>query len=291
VRSLSHILLPVDFSERSIAAAHFAQSLAGHFHSSITLLHVVPLAHYDLGPLDAPGAVLAEASRLRASQAEKELAAFLAAELTGPGVQRIVLEGDPAAHIVQFAHSHHAGLIVMPTHGYGPFRRFILGSNTAKVLHDADCPVWTGVHIAEFPTAPETGALPLDRVLCAVDLGPQSAKALEWAAWLEKEFGARLTLLHVAATAAEHSQTADTRWRTTREAVAEELDRLQQAAHTQAEIAIEAGEAAPAICAAAARLQASVLVIGRGSAAGVFGRLRTNAYAIIRQAPCPVVSV
>ena len=49
--------------------------------------------------------------------------------------------------------------------------------------------------------------------------------------------------------------------------------------------------AAKVICAAAARVQADALVIGRGSAAGLFGRLRTNAYAIIRQAPCPVVSV
>jgi hypothetical protein len=32
-------------------------------------------------------------------------------------------------------------------------------------------------------------------------------------------------------------------------------------------------------------------VIGRGSAAGVFGRLRANAYSIIRQGRCPVVSV
>jgi nucleotide-binding universal stress UspA family protein len=38
-------------------------------------------------------------------------------------------------------------------------------------------------------------------------------------------------------------------------------------------------------------VQADALVIGRGSAAGLFGRLRSNAYAIIRQAPCPVVSV
>jgi len=38
-------------------------------------------------------------------------------------------------------------------------------------------------------------------------------------------------------------------------------------------------------------LPADLLVIGRGSASGVFGRLRTNAYAIIRQSPCPVLSI
>ena len=54
---------------------------------------------------------------------------------------------------------------------------------------------------------------------------------------------------------------------------------------------LQAGDPTHAICAAAARIQAGVLVIARGSAAGGFGRLRTNAYAIIRQSPCPVVSV
>jgi nucleotide-binding universal stress UspA family protein len=288
VRSLSHILLPVDFSERAAAAARSAKSLAEHFHSNLTLLHVIPPAQYDLTPLDAAGTVLQDLYRARTEQARRELAGFLAAELSGPDVERIVLEGDPSARIVEFAHGHHTDLIVMPTHGYGPFRRFILGSNTAKVLHDADCPVWTGVHI---PEAPAAGG-PLQHVLCAVDLGPQSAKTLAWAAWLQWEFGASLTLMHVTAAAAERSPGSETYWRThIREAVVGELDRLLQTAGAQAEVVVEAGEAASVICAVASRMEAGVLVIGRGSAAGVFGRLRTNAYAIIRQAPCPVVSV
>jgi nucleotide-binding universal stress UspA family protein len=50
----------------------------------------------------------------------------------------VVLQGDPARQFVDFAHSSNTDLIVMPTHGYGQFRQFILGSITAKVLHDAD---------------------------------------------------------------------------------------------------------------------------------------------------------
>jgi hypothetical protein len=34
-------------------------------------------------------------------------------------------------------------MILMPTHGYGPFRQMLLGSVTAKVLHDSKCPVLT----------------------------------------------------------------------------------------------------------------------------------------------------
>ena len=34
-----------------------------------------------------------------------------------------------------------------------------------------------------------------------------------------------------------------------------------------------------------------LIVIGRSMDHSLFGRLRTNAYAVIRESPCPVVSV
>jgi len=277
MQSVSHILLPVDFSERSVGAAHYAGSLAGHFGCQLTLLHVLVPPQYEFGAVDIAGSMLAELCRDRAEQARKDIQTFLAPGLAGLRVRRVVLEGDPAGTIVEFAHNERVDLIVMPTHGYGPFRRFMLGSNTAKVLHDADCPVWTGVHMEDAPTAP---SIAVRNVLCAVDLGQQSSKTLFWAARLAQEFGARLTLLHVTACGPGVN-----------DAASEELRRLQGFVGAEADLEIENGEPARVICAAAERLKADVLVIGRGSAAGVFGRLRTNAYAIIRQSPCPVVSV
>ena len=90
-------------------------------------------------------------------------------------VDRVLVEGDPAIEIVRAAHEGNFDLIVMPTHGYGPFRRFVLGSVTAKVLHDADCPVLTGAHLADLnPATP----IFFRNIVCAVDLGPQSGQAL-----------------------------------------------------------------------------------------------------------------
>jgi nucleotide-binding universal stress UspA family protein len=283
--SLASILLPIDFSERSMGAARCAKALAVHFGSQVTLLHVLAPAPFDSG-LEAPGGIMmAELLRTRTEQATRDLEEFLAAEWEGVNVRRVLLGGDPATRIVEFAHERAASLIVMPTHGYGPFRRFILGSNTAKVLHDADCPVWTGVHMPETPAA---AAIPLRRVLCAVDLGPRSQQAYAWAAWLAGEFQAHLTLMHALACAPD----TEGSWRVQiRDSVAQELARLEAAVGARAETLIDAGEPARVICSAVARTHADVLVIGRGSAAGVFGRLRTNAYAIIRESPCPVVSV
>jgi nucleotide-binding universal stress UspA family protein len=277
MQSLSRILLPVDFSERSLGAAHYAGSLAGHFKCELVLMHVLVPPQYEFGAVDIAGSMLAELCRDRLQQANLDLAEFGGGALDGVNVRRVVAEGDPSTVIVDFAHKEQCGLIVMPTHGYGPFRRFILGSNTAKVLHDADCPVWTGVHLEDAPAAQ---SIPIRNILCAVDLGPQSAQAFCWAGNLAREFGSRLTLLHTTLSGVSVQAPAE-----------EELRRLQNSVGVEAELTLLAGEPAPTICAAADELKADVLVIGRGSAAGVFGRLRTNAYAIIRQSPCPVVSV
>jgi nucleotide-binding universal stress UspA family protein len=287
--SLSKIVLPVDFSERSVGAARYAKALAGHFGSELILLHVLMPPQYEFGALDIGGSMLAELYRNQASQASREMEALVSAELPGVNARRVVLEGDPARCIVDFAQAEQADLILMPTHGYGPFRRFILGSNTAKVLHDADCPVWTGVHLEDAPAAIP---LPLRSVLCAVDLGPQSSKTLCWAALLAREFGAPLTLLHVTTCEPDYGDDSEVNWRVdVREAARAELQRLTGFVRVEAECVVEGGEPSKVICAAAARMGAGLVVIGRGSAAGVFGRLRTHAYAIIRESPSPVVSV
>jgi nucleotide-binding universal stress UspA family protein len=286
MRSFSKILLPVDFSERSVGAARYVRLLAERSQAEAILLYVAVPAPFQLGPMEMASMPVPDLYRTQMELFQKELEGLRDSELAGIRTRTVLLEGDPASRIVEFAHGEETGVIVMPTHGYGPFRRFILGSNTAKVLHDADCPVWTGVHIAEAPPS----SMELRHVLCAVDLGPQSVPALAWADWLRGLFGARLSVLHVTAAVPpsehEEAQRAKLRW-----AAEKELQRVVDTAGSKADVLVESGEAAHAICGAAARLKADVLVIGRGSAAGVFGRLRTNAYAIIRQSPCPVVSV
>ena len=285
MRSLSHILLPVDFSERAAGAARYAKMLAGHFHSAVSQLHVLTPTQYEFGAIDIGGVMAADLYQSRNEMAVRDLNAFLASEWEGIDVRRVVVEGDAAREIVAYAHTEGVGLIIMPTHGFGPFRRFILGSNTAKVLHDADCPVWTGVHLEEAPVSMG----PVRTILCAVDLGPQSAAALEWASSMARELAATLTLLHVASCPSASPEAAGRS--SVLEAATEELARLKASVSAPADLRVEAGEACRAICGAALHLGASLLVIGRGSAAGVFGRLRTNSYAIIRQSPCPVVSV
>src|SRR5215472_15117974 len=163
--NLAKILLPVDFSERCSGAARYAGMLACRFRSELTMLHVVPYDDYPIAAMEVAG-TYSDWRPERLAEANKRLETFLKDEFRGISVKRAVLEGDPATQIVGLAHSDGANLIVMPTHGYGQFRRFILGSVTAKVLHDADCPVLTGVHLEE---GPHSGASPFRNILCAID--------------------------------------------------------------------------------------------------------------------------
>ncbi len=276
------ILLPVDFSGRSSQAVRFAVPLADRFQAEIILLHVLPPYH-EFGGVELAGAILTGLVAERQEEARRRIAVFLRDELGARPVRRLSLDGDPAREIVACARREEAGLILLPTHGYGPFRRMLLGSVTAKVLHDADCPVWTTAHAETSDAA----AMPLQRVLCGVEHAAAGAPALAWAARLAAAFGAELTLVHPMAELDPRTEGYyfSPEWRKFLVDNAEkEIAALQRTAGTNAHVLLTTGPAAEMICEEARQTAAGLLVIPRGGLTG-------HAYSIIRQSPCPVVSV
>src|SRR5437867_616630 len=191
-------------------------------------------------------------------------------------VRRVVLSGDPAGEIVEFAHSERASLIVIPTHGYGPFRRFILGSVAAKILHDADCPVFTGAHI---PDAPPDESRSFRKILCAVDFSEQSEKALHWASAFAEEFHAQLTVAHITPSlegmAGEYFDAA---WRLDlAQSAKQNVEEMLKAAGANADVHIADSHNIPlGVSSAASNLGSDLLVIGRSASTGIVGRLRAN---------------
>lgn len=287
---LTRILLPVDFSERCLGATRYAQALAAHFHSEIVLTHVLEPLRYSAVTLEAGVGATGDLMLELRAQAEEQLDAYQCAGFENLQVRRVLLEGDPAWRIVTYARDEGVSLIVMPTHGYGPFRRFILGSVTAKVLHDAGCPVLTGVHME---AAPARASIPFRNIMCAVDLGPESRKALCWAGRIAAEFDAQLTLVHaVPCIESRPGEYFDRELASdVSKGAQKELEKLRDEMQVNAAIEVAGGDAPKVVCRAAEKAHADLLVIARGSAAGIAGRLRTNAYAIIRGSPCAVVSV
>ena len=273
------ILVPVNFTNSCLAAARFAEALASRCNADLFLAHVLEPFASAVGFESA--AMFEEGIRAHRQQACRELQAFLKLRPTEK-LQRVLLDGDPATEIVRFAHNESCDLILMPTRGYGVLRRLLLGSVTAKVLHDADCPVWTGVHPESFDA---DAHISIRKVVCAVDLGPQTRAALEWARHFADYWHAALGILHVL------PPVSDPEWRERLKTLAhEQLLTLQAETKTTGELRLEFGETHRALPAVMNQLAPDLLVIGRGHA-GSGARLGGTAYAIVRDSSCPVVSV
>jgi nucleotide-binding universal stress UspA family protein len=288
--NIDKILLPVDFERASLGVVHQAATLARHFHSEIIMLHVVTPLSYSAGTLEGSYVptsrddLLAELIR----QAQEHLDQCLRPELDGLAVKRVLLKGDPALEIVQTARNERASLIVMPTHGYGAFRRFLLGSVTAKVLHDSEVPVWTGAHLEETPAH----EFAIRNIVCAIDLSDHSHNTVSWAAQMAAEFGARLTLAHITAELDVYSAAGPhvlPGWKETlASSAAQQIAQLQQEMGTKAEVFIDSGDIPKLLSRAALETKADLLVIGRNPSAG---RLRGTGYGIIRESRIPALSV
>ncbi len=289
--NLAKILLPTDFSARSKVAAQEAGMLARRLHSELTLLHVnngvSPTHAAALGARAGSSASSAPIDE-RTAAVRAELNTFAIKELEGIPVKRLMYSGDAARVIIEYAQTERIDLVYMPTGGRGLFRQFLLGSVTAKVLHDAECPVWTGVHLEGQGVVDPTH---VRHVICAVDFGPQSAKALHWAADYAAEFGAKLAVAHSVFPTAIPERYAF-QWH--EEAHTEARDRLStllSQAGVHADVLVVRGDTPKAVCLAIQQKESALLVIGRRNASGKQGRLGSDAYGIICHSPCPVVSI
>ena len=286
--SFKHILFPIDFSKQCCGVAPYVVCMATRQGAHVTMMHVmeIPTGAYPGWPAHA---ALVNYVAL-AKERKQRVDSYLKHEFESIATTRLLHEGDPAHRIAEYAEKERVDLIMMPTHGYGPFRRFILGSVTAKVLHDVHCPVWTSAHVPEA-AAPPAG---YRHVLCAVDLTPKSPALLQWASGFARGHGATLKLVH-AIPSAEPRAALDIEGERFRaflfDVARDELAKLQAEAGTHAETVVEAGDVARVVRKAAEDSHADLVVIGRGVMHEMFGRMRTHVYSIIREAPCPVISV
>lgn len=288
--TFQRILFPVDFSKQDHEVAPFVKAMATRFQSEVTLLHVVSTVPAWQGATEPEAREPVFDLNTLMDERRQHLCRHLSDELAGLRVKRVVELGDPATEIAKCVRDRKIDLIMMPTHGYGPFRRFLLGSVAAKVLHDTDCPVWTGVHTDQLWSQKQHQ---WRRFLCAVDADRKDAGLLRWAAQFSSEQKAELQVVHAMHASApipadrESASLRDFLLDTTRERLAN----LQSDAGTNFDIRVRFGRVGNVVRDAASEHEVDLIIIGRGLIQGMLGRLCSEAYTIIRESPCPVISI
>jgi nucleotide-binding universal stress UspA family protein len=179
------ILVPLDGSARAERALPIAARIARATDGTVVLLRAVSLPA-DLTPYLMPeGALaqrateegLAEASRYLASVAQSDT-------LAGIKTETAVVDGLPAPSILAVVGTRNIELIVICSHGYTGFMRWMLGSVAEKVMHHAPVPVLMLSERGPIPAGQHPDAERPLRALIALDGSPLAEEALEPAAHL-----------------------------------------------------------------------------------------------------------
>ena len=284
---IENILFPVNFSPACFAMAPFVQRAAAVLSAKVTLVHVFdPIAHSSFELYVRP---LPEVEEERRNLAQDKLSSFLVSEFPPFHNARALACGDVATQICDFARQRRFDLIVMPTHA-GRFRRMLLGSTTAKVLDEADCLVMTTQHAETITPRP----LEHREWVCAIGLTADSERVLRYAAEVAATAHANLSIIHAIpgdpALPVQLDLEGEVQSAESQEA-RRRLDKLQRVVGSQVRTLVAIGPLKQALLEAARRLGADALIIGRSPEAGSFGRIRDLTYTVIRDAPCPVLSI
>jgi nucleotide-binding universal stress UspA family protein len=189
---IEHLLVPLDGSETAESALPHAEAIARLLSARITLARVPETT---VVPVMSGAIWVTEEVEVEAAAQEAER--YLDQVRRRPGLADLDVDvrvPDPpvAAGLLDAIAASGAGLVVMTTHGFSGFKRWVFGSVADKVLHASHVPVYL-IREVDTPDGPPTFA----RLLVPLDGSPLAEAALAPAAEFARRARATLILVQV----------------------------------------------------------------------------------------------
>lgn len=188
------IMTPLDGSQIAEVALPYAEELAGRIGSEVTLLYVNEQTDESYQHMHklymekiADTVKIGSDSYARASGRQV---------LTD--VRAIILNGNPAEKIVEYAEKENIDLIVMSTHGRSGIRHWTIGSVAEKVVRATNKPVALIRAKGLRPAVREKGLL--TKMLVPLDGSKEAETSVPYAEDLALKLKAEIVLLQVLAT-------------------------------------------------------------------------------------------
>lgn len=281
---IRNVLIATDFSSCSNQALNLGLRLAKEHLAQAHVVLVVPSEEFMIaGPEAYVAARNAAARDLETLKVElKNVSGYV----EGSDYHLYLLEGYIAPSILTFAQQKNIDLIVMGTHGRGGLGKALMGSVAELVFRGSAVPVMTigphAKHVVEA-LAPKT-------ILVAADFTAASERAVRYAAAMASEYKSRLTLVHVLNPKnLSHAQSQPQVIQETEAKLAALLGPEQNVSFTSR---VEIGRVVPTILQTARGMGADLLVVGvRPSIPALSRFMWPNAYEIVRESSCPVLTV
>lgn len=178
------ILCGVDGSEESIRATKLGAMIAKRLSARLLGLYVIPSHQvFQLGIHRAQGeAELAADAQLLLNRLQEE---------TGFSIEPLILEGDPAATILEVATEQSCDLIVVGHRGLGKVERWLMGNVASKVVLHTPCTVLVSKDMGPVLDSP------FARTLCGLDGSRESERAGIEALGLVSLLGGTVCFAHV----------------------------------------------------------------------------------------------
>jgi nucleotide-binding universal stress UspA family protein len=288
------ILFPVDFSNATTAMVPAVKEIAQRFDSTVTILTAFNLVReYNLAPNventfnSEPAAIpYSQALQELRDQRKQRLEEFARAHFPNISHSLRIEDGDPAMVIEWAARHENTDLIMIPTRGLGSFRCLLLGSVTAKVLQDVNCPVLTCPHNSDPVLTPLSG---YRTIICAVELNSQADEVFRAAGLLAQTYGARICLLSIEPLSGENAGQSTPQ--SVKRAFERALGSGGPGIGADTSVRIMDAKFPEGVCHIAIEESADLVVVGRGHSRGIFSRAWSHLYSIIRESPCAVLSV
>lgn len=137
------ILVPIDFSDKSMRALTYAIGFAEQFGAELRLLYVhEPMPR--ISDMAWQAANETETDTVRVERARKSIDEIIAERVPDSvAAKGEALIGSPTREITKFAKEINADLIIMATHGRTGLSHMLMGSTAEAVVRKAPCPVLT----------------------------------------------------------------------------------------------------------------------------------------------------
>ena len=184
------IMVPLDGSELGELALPYAAELAAAFGSQVDLLYV--------GDTKSP-----EQHHMNQVYIEKMaertvglIKNFSPVETNPAQANPVILDGEPAAQIIEYAEKNNVSLLIMVSHGRSGIMPWSMGSTAAKVLQRTDKPV---LFIRAQKPVPQSGTSVFGRILLPLDGSASGEAALPHIKELTTRIASELTFFRVVA--------------------------------------------------------------------------------------------
>jgi|SoiMethySBSTD1v2_1073268.scaffolds.fasta_scaffold784917_2 universal stress protein A len=186
------LLCPVDFSDSSRGALHYALAIARRFHATLTVLTVDEPLLADVGDTRmGEGWSAANTGRQLRSFVEEARGDFGPVDVTYE-----VRIGKAAPAIVDLSRAPGTQLIVMSTHGRSGIRKLLFGATAERVLRETAVPVLL-VPSDPGPLSFEVLAKKASPMLVPVDFSSATAHQVRVAAAIAGALSLRVLIGHV----------------------------------------------------------------------------------------------